>query len=245
MSSESRKWTIAVLLSLSLAAGLFLPICGVIAYFADYRLVFHSVWLVPSIGIILSNFSELFYRKEERPARIVIVLSAILLPVTAVDLVLFAIRPPDGWTIAFSILFLAGAILRFLQNRFETDFCGLRRICVILAVLVGVAALVLLPMAWFGHLLIGEGTVVRSLDSPQGGYTAQVVSDDQGAMGGNTRVQTVRPARTVNLLFLTLEDAPQEIWTGEYSVSASLPLEWQDENTLLIAGEAYSVSQKG
>ena len=96
-----------------------------------------------------------------------------------------------------------------------------------------------------GNKRIGEGTVVRSLDSPQGGYTAQVVSDDQGAMGGNTRVQTVRPARTVNLLFLTLEDAPQEIWTGEYSVSASLPLEWQDENTLLIDGEAYSVSQKG
>ena len=55
------------------------------------------------------------------------------------------------------------------------------------------SAFMILPVSFIGFAMLifgnmGEVTVVRSIESPGGTYYAEVVDDDQGALGGNTLV---------------------------------------------------------
>ena len=55
------------------------------------------------------------------------------------------------------------------------------------------SAFIILPVGFTGFVMllfgnIGETTVIRSIVSPGGTYYAEIIDDDQGALGGNTLV---------------------------------------------------------
>lgn len=65
----------------------------------------------------------------------------------------------------------------------------------------------------FGN--ITESTVVKTVTSPTETHYAQVISVDQGALGGNTIVK-VFENEEIDLFFLTLKDKGERIYLGEF-----------------------------
>ena len=88
---------------------------------------------------------------------------------------------------------------------------------------------------------IGSETVVQEIPSPSGAYTAQLIDDDQGALGGSTKVQITQP-NLIPLGIGALRPKTQTLYTGPWGEFESMTLAWQDENTLLISETPYPIN---
>ena len=93
--------------------------------------------------------------------------------------------------------------------------------------------------AIFGN--IGQTTVVKSVDSPNGTYCAQVINNDQGALGGDTVVEVYTNTATVSAWVFTLEKKPRTVYVGEWYEYETIRLCWEDDTRLFINGKEYSV----
>ncbi len=88
----------------------------------------------------------------------------------------------------------------------------------------------------FGN--IGETKIIESLDSPSGEYYAQVLSVDQGALGGDT-VVTVYKRSGIDLFLLKIEKKPQTLYYGQWG--EYIRISWADEKCLYINSVKYNV----
>lgn len=77
-----------------------------------------------------------------------------------------------------------------------------------------------------------ENTVVQTLESPDGTYIAQVISSDQGAMGGNTLVEvypTGKPRQR------------QRVYMGGWGEHTAMQIYWKTDTCLVINGVEYPI----
>ncbi|MBQ8762838.1 MAG: hypothetical protein IJZ07_01890 [Clostridia bacterium] len=85
-------------------------------------------------------------------------------------------------------------------------------------------------------------TVVKTISSPSKEYYAEVVDSDQGATGGSTVVY-IKKSDSVNLLFATIEKAPERAYLGEWREYETMDIYWKDKNTLIINSSEYIINQ--
>lgn len=90
---------------------------------------------------------------------------------------------------------------------------------------------------FFGN--IGITTVMYSKDSPKGKYVAEVIDDDQGALGGSTIVQ-VKSKESFSFLIGKIYKEPVLLCRRSWELWDEIEFEWVDENTLMVDGEEYS-----
>jgi len=88
---------------------------------------------------------------------------------------------------------------------------------------------------------IGAERIVQEAPSPDGKKTAQLIDDNQGALGGNTFVY-IRSRRILPLLFGALRPDSELIYRGHWGEFDAIFLSWQDEDTLLINGIPHPLS---
>lgn len=108
-----------------------------------------------------------------------------------------------------------------------------------------IAGALTVPTAFLGFIVlifgsIGQNTVVQSVESPEGNYTALVINSDQGALGGDTLVE-VQEKGGVNLLVLRIEKKPQRVYSGQWGEFDNMKLSWKDEGCLVINGTEYAI----
>ncbi len=84
----------------------------------------------------------------------------------------------------------------------------------------------------------GESTVIKSVDSPDGKYYAQVVSIDQGALGGDTLVSVYKRSG-IDLFLFKIEKRPQKLYFGEWG--EYIQISWTDDKCLRINSVEYSI----
>lgn len=84
-------------------------------------------------------------------------------------------------------------------------------------------------------------TVVKTIDSPNGTYYAEIVDSDLGATGGNTIVY-VKKTNFLNLLILKIEKSPERVYLGEWREYETMQIKWKDESCLIIDGKEYTVN---
>ena len=108
--------------------------------------------------------------------------------------------------------------------------------------LTGLLALLLLFFTFFWGIFgqLSQGTVVQTIPSPHGEYTAQVVSRDQGAMGGNTLV-FVYETKSVNAFLFTIDKKPKQVYTGPWLEYEKMDIYWKDETCLVIHSQEISL----
>lgn len=99
-----------------------------------------------------------------------------------------------------------------------------------------------LPLLLFA-VSIGQTTQIKTLDSPDGRYTAIVEDIDQGALGGDTTVSVRDNHRTVLLGFGRFISI-RGLYMGEWRAWENMELYWQEEDVLVINGLAFSVSRE-
>ena len=102
--------------------------------------------------------------------------------------------------------------------------------------------IVLVPSAFLGLLVGGLSSeeVVQSLESPNGEYYAEVIANNQGALGGSTIVKVYRDTKMGFILF-EFKDIPQKVYVGEWGEIYDIDVSWKDSNCLLINSREYMV----
>lgn len=107
----------------------------------------------------------------------------------------------------------------------------------------GVPALVLAFIGLIGVFAagFGEDTVVETKESPDGSLIAELIDDDQGALGGNTLVY-VRRNSGCDLGVVRLRAKAHEVYCGRWGEFYDMALEWKDSETLWINGKEYKVN---
>lgn len=87
---------------------------------------------------------------------------------------------------------------------------------------------------------IGQNTVIKNIESPNGNYYAQVIDSDQGALGGRTIVD-VYEKRDIDVFVFKLRDTPQRVYVGEWREYESMHISWKDDNYLVVDSVEYEI----
>lgn len=110
----------------------------------------------------------------------------------------------------------------------------------------GGSMVILIPVFLLCLLLtfftIGQLRVVQSVPSPDGTYYAEVIDDDQGALGGNTLVEVYDTRKKIDLFFLSVQKNPQRVYFGRWGMFKNMKLEWESEQVLLINGVPHEIN---
>ena len=108
----------------------------------------------------------------------------------------------------------------------------------------------LLPIAFVGFWVfifsmfsLSEQTVLQTAVSPDGTYLAQLIDDDQGAMGGATYVTVFSADKSLNFLVFALQGKPQVVYQGGWGEGFDKPFVWIDENTLRMGDKIIDVTE--
>jgi len=111
----------------------------------------------------------------------------------------------------------------------------------------GITYIVILSLISFifltGFLFSGlsQNTVVKSVISPNSAYLAEVIDNDQGALGGSTLVTVTQINKTLNLLIGELKKNPTRIYYGSWGEFDGMVIRWETDTTLYINGNKYEI----
>lgn len=83
-------------------------------------------------------------------------------------------------------------------------------------------------------------TVVKTVESPEGKYYANVVDVDQGALGGNTLVE-VDQIPVINAFLFKIRKEPIRVYTGDWGEYKNLQIYWKNDNCLVINSEEHLI----
>ena len=89
---------------------------------------------------------------------------------------------------------------------------------------------------------VGANTVVNAEMSPNSVYLAEVISNDQGAMGGATIVTVSECNRDIHLVIGTLKKNSKKIYYGRWDESFSMTLRWETDEILYLNDERYYIT---
>jgi len=146
--------------------------------------------------------------------------------------------------IALDVLVLVcGYIIFFVNQRIQ------KTVKLIFALLYGLLITLLLlvlgVMAFLAVIMgdFGSTTVMKSLPSPDGVYLAELISSDQGALGGSTHVIVTDVKHVLHLGVGRIQRQPEYVYRGSYGAVFSLEMHWESDSTLVINGDAYNINE--
>lgn len=86
----------------------------------------------------------------------------------------------------------------------------------------------------------GVTTIVKTVESPNGEYYAEVLDNDQGALGGATAVW-IYEIRGINLHLFKISKKPQRVYLGRCGEADSMSIWWKDDGCLVINSVEYEI----
>lgn len=89
----------------------------------------------------------------------------------------------------------------------------------------------------FGNF--AQDTLVKSIESPNGVYYAEVIDNDQGALGGNTYVDVYE--NVVDAMIFKVSKKPQRVYHGKWGEFENMKIYWNDENCLVINSVKHTI----
>lgn len=179
-------------------------------------------------AVLFCRFTAVFSKKEQ-------LFSLFLLLSSYVNSCVFLFKS-NLWAVSLLVL---GCMLFHALIFWKCTKGGRRRAIAVLLCGLAVAVVPIYCFFQFTFLSMSVETVVQKSVSPQGNYVAEVIEDDQGALGGDTYVE-VRGAKSLHLLIFTVRPNATCVYKGEYGEAESLELGWCGEEALLIDGKPYS-----
>ena len=92
----------------------------------------------------------------------------------------------------------------------------------------------------FGNF--GENAVVKTVESPNKEYYAEVIDSDQGALGGNTFVDVYEKS-IIKTPILTVCKKPKRIYSGKWGEYKKMQIYWKDDTCLVINSVEYKITR--
>jgi len=120
----------------------------------------------------------------------------------------------------------------------RTDEPRLLRVCV--CVPAGLMIPLILLYMYLGGQMLDRGEMAFSLDSPDGAYSAQVYQRQIDFIDSQTQV-IVQDTRVTDCVIGHFQPKPVYLWNERGMLAETLDVQWTDDGTLLINGEAYVI----
>ena len=189
-------------------------------------------------AVVLSSVA-----KEAAFGKVTGVLLALLAPLAIGNAVflIFGMVNDNAWFVtalsALCVLASAGCCC-YLAARYGAPK-GLKNTCLVLFAVMAIPSVFFCFLALtFGS--IGVNTVVQTAASPDGGFYAEIIDNNQGALGGNTYV-VVHEDHAVNAVFFKIEKKPKYVYTGRWGEFQNMQLYWKSEDCLVINDVEYEI----
>ncbi len=174
--------------------------------------------------------------KNQLESKTVQILLAIITPLSLINAVFYIFECPQIWVIASALL--SAACCCYLTVKHGKPL-SLKITALVLS------ALMILPIGFFSFIAlifgnIGQNTVVKTVESPNGKYYAQVIDSDQGALGGDTLVD-VYEKNGINAILFKIEKKPQRVYFGDWGEFEKMQIHWKDDRCLVINSIEYEI----
>ena len=205
----------------------------------DSALLYEKYPLVYAVIVFLATLSGAIFRRRIMPEKgFGRACALLLLPVALIN-TLCASFEANIVSIILLVLSCVCALLIFLisPNRKWAKVLGY----VFSFILALLATIIVFLSLTFGS--IGRTTVVQKKISPDGKHIAYLIDVDQGALGGDTKIEIVK--KPVNLLFGRYTDyyyADWDNWAG-VGVLSEITFEWKDNDTLIYGNTEINVEE--
>jgi len=164
------------------------------------------------------------------------ILSAVITPISLINAVFYIVECSKIWIVA-CVMICAGCCCSLTIKHGKPT--ALKRIALALS------ALMALPIGFFSFMALifgnfGQDTVVQTVGSPSGRYYAEVLSSDQGALGGDTLVNVYEHSE-INAVFFKIAKKPQCVYFGDWYEFENMQLHWKDDHCLVINSVEYEI----
>lgn len=212
-----------------------LPLCHIASLITGYNFTLYNYPVYIAVLATLSLIAAVYFIVSKTYPVPGSALLAFLLPLSVYNAVP-AFKSDFDFVFIFVFLSIgSSAILFFKDPRLVTKILS--------AVVTGVLLIIFITSSYlhsvFGNL--SNNAAVKSVPSPDNSYTAEVISSDQGALGGNTFVEIRFNSKTINILIGEFTKPSARIYSGEYSEFENMQISWKDNQTLLINGAEYKI----
>ena len=195
------KKALSVSVYLLFVLNLLFPAVTLLGSFCGYAVTFVQI---PALAVVLFVLSVCTVAlssvsKEATFGKVTGVLLALLAPLAIGNAVflIFGMVKDNAWFVtvlpALCVLASAGCCC-YLAARYGAPK-GLKNTCLVLFAVMAIPSIFFCFLALtFGN--IGVNTVVQTVASPEGGFYAEIIDNDQGALGGNTNVWYMKIMRS-------------------------------------------------
>lgn len=231
------KKAATVLSCLLFALTIFFP-AGVLVsgYFGcAFELINHYAFAV--ITAILSVCTVRFITAQDSmESKMVRVLLAIITPFSLFNALLYI--SACGKIGVITSVFVSAGCCCFLTVQYGKP-AALKVIALVLS------ALMVLPvgLSSFAALIFenfGQDSVAQIVESPSGKYYAEVIVNDQGALGGNTFVY-VNEKSEIDCIMFKIKKGAQNVYSGNWTSHINMEIYWKDEQCLVINAVEYAI----
>ncbi len=221
-------WTLVVLTFL-------LPCGKLLCHMIDctFELRFHDIFsfILAFLSVGAAAFSHSF--KVEIDNKILQIFIAILTPMAFVNSALYFVAAPTPLVTGNCAVYIIASFI--LTAKFDSP-TALKVISLVLSVIMTT------PMFWFGVTAclisdFGETVIVESADSPDGKYRAEVISSDQGALGGDTYIDVYK--KGVDAYVFKITGKPERVYYGDWMEHVDIDIYWKDEKNLVVGEREY------
>lgn len=232
------KKTISILIYVLFILTILYPAGAIITACLGYRfeLICVSAFavIIAAISIYVVHFATSL--KEDLDYKAIRILAAIITPFSLVNTVFYILKCPNIFVI--SCVVLASGCCCFLTIKYGKPL-ALKIISLVLS------ALMILPIGFFCFIAlifgsIGQNTVVKTVESPNGKYYAQVIDSDQGALGGDTFIDVYEKSVFNGILF-KIEKKPKRVYFGDWGEFQKMHIYWKDNQHLVINSVEYEI----
>ena len=233
------KIAISVLMCFLLAFMLIFPLGILISFFNGYSFEMTSITAYSIILLTLSvslAVLGIFCKKQFNVSMIVLtsalLIQAVINSVTCIyhchDNILFLISVLSS--LACSIFLVIKHIKNMALKIVMPSIAGF---------LLGALAFPAFFIWMFSNF--GSENIIQTYESPSGKYYADLIDDDQGALGGATDVYIYDKDSEIDFLVFKAKKKPQEIYVGRWGEFENAKIEWKDDNCIIINSKEYNV----
>lgn len=226
--------TIIILLFALLA---FVSVCWIIDAGTDVRFVLSSNLVYAIVIMAMSVAAAVLSCTVKTPVnKAVAGLACFTLPLAIINGCYYVLN--DSWQVSGLFTLVCGVCMIIVLAAKAKPL-----VLKIVTGIISVIPCLLFLVLFFANVLFGDfsyNTVEKSVNSPNNTYIAEVVSSDQGALGGDTYVK-VKSNKEINLLIAKFSDEDKTVYSGSLSAAEGMEISWKDENTLIVNGTEYYI----
>lgn len=225
-----------------LAVILLLPLVTLLSACFGYRFTILNPSAFAVITAAVSVITAVLntFNKAPKENKISVVLLSLAAPMSVINAVLYMylyMRVFGGiWGVIGVLISIACCFYLTVKYAKPT---ALKKIGLALSVL---ALLPVCILAGFSLLFgnMSRDTVVKSIDSPNKSFYAEVIDSDQGALGGETYVD-VYEKKGINTPVFKIRKKNQRVYQGDWGEFENMEIYWKNDNCLVINSAEYIV----